>query len=234
MKVSSGIATLLTLALYATPAVSSPVPQDDEEFPDIDLDLKKHPEGPYPLLDTDEDKLARCTENDRDPGKDDVGKLLCQDISNLYSGILDPPFTCEECFGLNGNDPVKTSDTATCTIITENDSGISVMEKKTACPGDDVPEEDPDGNPSSDIAEGVLDAWCAVAGSNGLFGFPNMLACYGWAFSKNVDVLEQNKIGQTRKSTAYCSHWFANLANIFPVVCDTLFFGMCTYFQNRP
>ncbi|KAM0718985.1 hypothetical protein Q7P37_006057 [Cladosporium fusiforme] len=214
MKVATSIATLLTVALYATPAVSSPVPQDDEEFPEIDIDLKKHPEGPYPKLDSDEDKLARCTTNEREPGKDDVGKLLCQDITSLASGWPDLPYSCEECFGLDGNDPIKTSDKASCTIVTESDDGkISVMNKKTACPGDDVPEEDPDGNPSSDLAEGVIDAWCAAAGSGGMFGFPNMLACYGWAFSKNGDVLEQNKIGAT-------------------LVCDTMFMGMCTFFQN--
>lgn len=127
---------------------------------------------------------------------EDVGKLTCSDQRDAdYPEQVE----CSKCLGLDGNEATKSEKYIFCSIVTkygDDDDSINPFTNRTACPGDDVPETDPDGNPSSDIAEGIVDAWCAVAGSGGFFGWVNMAACYSWVFATGEGSdLEEAKAG---------------------------------------
>jgi hypothetical protein len=187
MKIISpipGNAAILALALAIVPALTSPTPQTSPRTKKL---LRRE--------ETDEEILDRCTLKEFDFNEDDKGRLVCKDTRGAWSDV----YSCEECFGLDGYEAVKTSKGASCHIVTDRDGEWDKLSTQvTACPGDDVPPTDPDGNPSEEVYEGILDAWCAAAGSGGLFGFPNMLACYGWAFGNTDTTLEENKAGVTR------------------------------------
>jgi hypothetical protein len=198
-------ATLLALTLAIVPALTSPTPQINSP------DTKRHVRR-----ETDEEILDRCTYKEFDFNEDDKGRIVCQDTRGEWSAI----YSCEECFGLNGYEAIKTSKGASCAIVTDRDGKWDRLSTQpTACPGDEVPETDPDGNPSKEVYEGILDAWCAAAGSGGLFGFPNMLACYGWAFVNTDTTLEENKAGVTRTiTTPFSSSHRENHADIVTTV----------------
>lgn len=152
--------------------------------------------------------IDNCSVNDVDPGEDDIGKLICHD----HSGSWPTSMLCEECLGLDGNDALKTDGSNKyCAIITDYGGSVNPFTNRTACPGDDVPETDPDGNPSSDLFEGIADAWCAAAGNAGLFGWLNMAACYTWIFSSNQGtVLEENQAGMTCECLPLLVHGVLN------------------------
>lgn len=180
-------AALLSLALSIVPALTTPTPNPKPATNNL---LRRE--------ETDEEKLDRCTYKSFDFNEDDRGRLMCEDISTDYV----EPYTCEECFGIGGKEPLKTGAQVQCKIVTDRGGEWDELSTTpTACPGDDVPETDPDGNPSKELYEGILDAWCAAAGSGGLFGFANMFGCYAWAFSQADNTLEENKAGVNRKAT---------------------------------
>ena len=103
-----------------------------------------------------------------------TGNLFCFDSSGN-------DLTCDECLGLNGNDPARSEDDVHC-YISEGDT--EELGRRTACPGDPPPEKNPDGTPSTDvIEEGIMDTYCSVAGAGGLFGWTTFAACYSYTFA---------------------------------------------------
>lgn len=173
---------LLSSNLFALPTLAHPEPIQTEGLARRDeVDRSKH--------------IDNCIDYDVNLKDEDVGKFICNDQRNAENP---EPVDCNKCLGLDGNEPTKSEKYLFCSFVTKpgGDGDINAYVNRTACPGDDVPETDPDGNPSSDIAEGIVDAWCAVAGSGGFFGWVNMAACYSWVFATNEGSdLEQAKAG---------------------------------------
>lgn len=172
---------LLSSNLFVLPTLAHPEPiQTKGPARRDEVDRSKH--------------IDNCIDYDVNLKDEDVGKFICNDQRNAENP---EPVDCNKCLGLDGNEPTKSEKYLFCAFVTKPGGGaINAYVNRTACPGDDVPETDPDGNPSSDIAEGIVDAWCAVAGSGGFFGWVNMAACYSWVFatSEGSD-LEQAKAG---------------------------------------
>lgn len=105
--------------------------------------------------------------------------------------------TCDECQGFSGNTPAKSSDGIRCHVSNGDSDSLGDL---TSCPGDDPPETSPDGNPSSDIATGVLDSYCSAAGAGGLFGWTTYAVCYAYTFaSAQGNDLDEATAGAKRK-----------------------------------
>ncbi|KAM0716253.1 hypothetical protein Q7P37_007698 [Cladosporium fusiforme] len=193
------IASWASLALLAIPAFALPGPVHETN-------------GNNGIVKRDEPDRSKHIDNCIDDivnlKDEDVGKLTCSD---QRSADYPEQVECSKCLGLDGNEATKSEKYLFCSIVTKyGDDEINPFTNRTACPGDDVPETDPDGNPSSDIAEGIVDAWCAVAGSGGFFGWVNMAACYSWVFATSEESdLEQAKAG-------------------VDLLCNSFLFGLCS------
>lgn len=137
------------------------------------------------------DSPTHCVD-DKVDGPKTVGNLYCVDSSGTT-------LSCDECLGLNGETAATTKDAGVSCYITKNDGGLG---DRTSCPGDPPPEKNPDGTDSKTVAEGIMDAYCAAAGSGGLFGWTTYAACYSYTFAQaGNDPLESNKAGGIRKLT---------------------------------
>jgi hypothetical protein len=44
--------------------------------------------------------------------------------------------------------------------------------------------QNPDGTPGESLGETILDTFCAVAGTDGLFGWATFAVCYAYAFAQ--------------------------------------------------
>ena len=161
---------LLTLGLHSLSALASPSSRSLSQ---------KNP------IRRREDTPVHCVDSTAE-APEQGGNLFCYDDSG-------DDLTCDECLGLDGNEPAKSENGVICHI---SEGNADTLGQRTACPGDPPPEKNPDGTPSSDVAEGVMDAYCAAAGSGGLFGWTTFAACYAYTYaSANGDPLEEAEAG---------------------------------------
>lgn len=152
---TSAAAMFLTLGLHGFGVLASPTSLGEKN-------IFRRQDAPEHCIDSTVD-----AENTK-------GNLFCFDDSGN-------DLTCDECLGLNGNEPAKSENGVRCHISTGDDGNLGQL---TACPGDPPPEENPDGTPGSDVSTGILDAYCSAAGAGGLFGWTTFAACYSYTFAK--------------------------------------------------
>lgn len=149
-------ASLLTLGLHGLGALASPASLSENGV------VKR------------QDVVQHCIDDNVD-ALPTTGNLYCFDSEGS-------DLTCDQCLGLNGNQPASQAGGARC-YISEGDPNS--LGQQTACPGDPAPEFNPDGSPASDVwdGNGFMDAYCAVAGSSGIFGWPSFAVCYAYTFA---------------------------------------------------
>lgn len=90
------------------------------------------------------DTPVHCVDDPVD-GPSTTGNLLCLDLGGIPPGKRDSlgprdaqgRMTCDECLGLNGNDPAVTEDEVTICYITLGDP--DTYGNQTSCPGDPAP-----------------------------------------------------------------------------------------------
>jgi len=168
----AAVVTLLWVALTAAPALSSPTPGPSRSIAVRQSDAVQH-----------------CVDDNNGPNS--YGNLFC--LTNDGQSVL----SCDECLGLNGNEPARTANGNQCFFTKGPDSGG--LGDTIPCPGDPPPDEKPDGSPN-DIAGDILDVWCAAAGALNVGGWTNFGLCYGWAQSRaGGNEYEEIKAGITGK-----------------------------------
>ncbi|KAB5540330.1 hypothetical protein GE09DRAFT_1136782 [Coniochaeta sp. 2T2.1] len=127
---------------------------------------------------------------------------------NLYCVASDGTVPrCCECLGTcDDYAPLSAELGGTCYLTNGGEGGGLGIQ--IPCPGDPPPKETPDGSDPADIAGDYLDAWCAVAGEGGLFGWTTWAACYAWAIGSD----DSNEEG-------------------IKAICDAFTMGLCTCYS---
>ena len=170
--------SLLTLGLYSLGGLASPTSLKDTS------------------LTRRQDQANQHCIDDNVIGMRTQGNLYCFDSEGS-------DLTCDQCLGLNGNSPASQEGGARCYLSDGNPNSLG---QQVACPGDPGPEFNPDGTASSDVwdGNGFMDAYCAVAGSGGAFGFISFATCYAYTFATGYgDPAEQAMTGAKSKFARY-------------------------------
>ena len=101
--------------------------------------------------------------------------------------------TCDQCFGTNGNDALRTRDGAKCFVVMD-DNELQL----TACPGDPAPSKLPDGSDTpAEVAGGILNTFCMFVGQEPPLELATWLACYMFALYQDGDILYSEMVGIT-------------------------------------
>ena len=134
--------------------------------------------------------------------------------------------TCDQCFGANGGDPVRTRDGNLCYVVTQDN-----QLQRSVCPGDPAPKKLPDGSDvPKEIADGVVNTFCAFIGADTPLEFLTWLACYMYASYEDGDLLQSEMVG----ITGTCGKVETKLSVLTfdcAAMCDSLLVGLCTCIQ---